>query len=316
MRTFIIRRLMQFVPVLILITMLVFSLLLAIPGDPVRALIGPGEALDPAQIRLLRQEYRLDEPMLVQYGVWLSKVMRGDLGRSNQTQRRVLDEVGFRALVTGQFGLVAWVLSVLIAVPAGILSAVYRGSRIDLLATVISVGGVAIPGFWLGILLILLFGVRLGWLPTQGFVSLMESPVQWLRHMALPAFSLGVTGSALIMRQTRSALLEVLAQDYVRMARAKGLSGRAVVWVHALRNALLPVVTIMGLEIGRIFAGAVVIETLFSIPGMGRLMVESVFQRDFPVVQASVLLMAVAVLIANFLTDVAYTLLDPRIKYD
>jgi peptide/nickel transport system permease protein len=175
---------------------------------------------------------------------------------------------------------------------------------------------VAIPGFWLGILLILLFGVRLGWLPTQGFVSLMESPVQWLRHMALPAFSLGVTGSALIMRQTRSALLEVLAQDYVRMARAKGLSGRAVVWVHALRNALLPVVTIMGLEIGRIFAGAVVIETLFSIPGMGRLMVESVFQRDFPVVQASVLLMAVAVLIANFLTDVAYTLLDPRIKYD
>jgi len=180
----------------------------------------------------------------------------------------------------------------------------------------VAVGAVAMPGFWLGIMMILLFGVRLGWLPTQGYVALGDNALDGLRHMVLPALALGITSAALMMRQMRSALLEVLTLDYIRTARAKGLGAWAIVLGHALRNALLPVVTVMGLEIGRIFAGAVVIETLFGVPGMGRLMVQAVFQRDFPVVQGCVLVMATAVLLVNFITDVLYGVLDPRIRFD
>ena len=174
----------------------------------------------------------------------------------------------------------------------------------------------AIPGFFLGILLILLFGVILGWLPTYGFVSIFSDPLKGMRYQLLPAISLGLAGAAMNMRQIRSSMLEVLAQDYIRTARAKGLTERMVIWIHALKNALLPVVTIMGLQIGRLFGGSVVIETLFSIPGMGRLIVDSIFQKDFPVVQACVLIVAFAVLIANLITDLIYAYLDPRIRYD
>ncbi len=312
---YIVRRLLQMVPVLALVTFLVHALMLAIPGDPVRALIGPGEVLDEEQIALIRKEHHLDEPVLVQYGIWLGKAVQGDLGRSTQNQRPVAEELGSRALVTLQFGIVAWITALFVGVPAGIASAVYRGRPVDYVATVLSIGGVAIPNFWLGIMAILLFGVTLGWLPTQGYVDIFEDPVEGLRHMALPAFALGVTSCALIMRQSRSAMLEVLAQDYMRTARAKGLSERVVIWIHALRNALLPVVTVFGLQTGRIFAGAVVIETLFGIPGMGNYMVQAIFARDFVVVQGGVLLMAVSVLTANLVTDLAYAWLDPRIKY-
>lgn len=316
MPQYIIRRLLQIVPVLLIITFMVFALMLAIPGDPARALIGPGEALDDEQLEIIRKKYNLDKPVLVQYGIWLGKVVRGDLGRSTQYQRPVAQELRTRAWVTLQFGIVAWVLAVLIAVPAGIISAVYRGRTVDYIATVLSIGGVAIPNFWFGIMSILLFGVTLGWLPAQGYVSLFDDPVQGLRHMILPAFSLGITSSALIMRQTRSAMLEVLAQDYVRTARAKGMPERTVIGVHALRNALLPVVTVFGLQTGRIFAGAVVIETLFGIPGMGNFMVQAIFARDFMVVQGAVLIMALAVLSANLITDLVYAWLDPRIRYN
>ncbi len=200
--------------------------------------------------------------------------------------------------------------------PAGILSAVYRGRAVDYIATVLSIGGVAIPSFWLGIMSILFFGVILGWLPTQGYVSIFDDPVDCIRHMILPAFALGITSCALIMRQTRSAMLEVLDQDYVRTARAKGMTKGVVIGVHALRNALLPVVTVFGLQIGRIFAGAVVIETLFGIPGMGNFMVQAIFARDFMAVQGAVLIMALAVLSANLLTDLVYAWLDPRIRYN
>jgi peptide/nickel transport system permease protein len=315
MRTYVLQRLLQMIPVLAFATLVVFSLMLLIPGDPVRMLIGPGEALDQEQIAIIRREYHLDRPVAVRYLIWVGSVVRGELGRSNRTHRKVIDEILPRAAVTLQLGIVAWVFSVSIAIPVGILSASFRGTALDLAATVLSMGGVAIPGFWLGIMTILLFGVTLGWLPTSGHASLIAQPWEAVRHLVLPAFSLGVTGSAIMMRQTRSALLEVLAQDYIRTARAKGLPPRAVIWIHALRNSLLPVVTVMGLQIGRIFAGAVVIETLFAVPGMGRLMVDSVFQVDFPVVQGCVLLMATTVLLANFITDLAYGLLDPRIKY-
>ncbi len=316
MPQYIIRRLLQIVPVLLIITFMVFALMLAIPGDPARALIGPGEALDEEQLELIRKEYNLDKPVLVQYGIWLGRVLTGDLGRSTQYQRPVAQELRTRAWVTLQFGIAAWVLAVLIAVPAGIISAVYRGRVVDYVATVLSIGGVAVPNFWFGIMAILLFGVTLGWLPAQGYVSLFDDPVQGLRHMILPAFSLGITSSALIMRQTRSAMLEVLAQDYVRTARAKGMPERTVIGVHALRNALLPVVTVFGLQTGRIFAGAVVIETLFGIPGMGNFMVQAIFARDFMVVQGAVLIMALAVLSANLITDLVYAWLDPRIRYN
>jgi len=316
MPQYIVRRLLQIVPVLLIITFMVYALMWAIPGDPARALVGPGEALDEEQLEIIRKEHNLDKPVLVQYGIWLGRALTGDLGRSSQYQRSVAQELRTRAGVTLQFGIAAWVLGVLIAVPAGILSAVYRGRAIDYLATILSIGGVAIPNFWLGVMSILLFGVVLGWLPTQGFVSIFDDLYEGLRHMILPAFALGITSCALIMRQTRSAMLEVLAQDYVRTARAKGMSQRTVINVHALRNALLPVVTIFGLQIGRIFAGAVVIETLFGIPGMGQFMVQAIFARDFMAVQGTVLVMALAVLTANLITDLLYAWLDPRIRFN
>lgn len=316
MLRYIIRRSLQIVPVLLIVTFMVYALMLAIPGDPVRALVGPGEALDEEQLELLRKEYNLDKPVVVQYGIWLGRILTGDLGRSTQYQRPVAQELRTRAWVTLQFGIAAWLLGILIAVPAGIISAVYRGRVVDYIATIVSIGGVAIPNFWFGIMAILLFGVTLGWLPTQGYVSIFEDPVNGLRHMILPVFAMGITSSALIMRQTRSAMLEVLAQDYVRTARAKGMPERVVIGIHALRNALLPVVTVFGLQTGRVFAGAVVIETLFGIPGMGNFMVQAIFARDFAVVQGAVLLMALAVLGANLVTDLVYAWLDPRIRYN
>ena len=316
MGQYIVRRLLQMIPVLLMVTMLIYGLMLAIPGDPARALVGPGESLDEEQLELIRKEHNLDKPMIVQYGLWLGKALTGDLGRSTQNQRPVGEELKTRAAVTLQFGVVAWIFAVLIAVPAGIVSAVYRGQAVDYFATVASITGVAIPDFWLGVMSILLFGVILGWLPPQGYVNIFDDPVEGLRHMVLPAFALGITSCALIMRQSRSAMLDVLAQDYVRTARAKGLLGYKVIWVHALRNALLPVVTIFGLQTGRIFSGAVVIETLFGIPGMGQFMVQAIFARDFMAVQGAVLVMALAVLIANLATDLLYAWLDPRIRYD
>ncbi len=315
MWTYVVRRLLQMIPVLAIITFIVYALMFAIPGDPARALVGPGESLDEEQLEIIRKEHNLDKPVIVQYGLWLTRALKGDLGRSTQNYRPVAEELKDRAQVTLQFGIVAWLLAVLIGVPAGIVSAVYRGKPVDFIATVLSIAGVAIPNFWLGIMSILLFGVILGWLPTQGYVDIFEDPAEGFRHMILPAFALGITSWALIMRQSRSAMLEVLTQDYVRTARAKGMRPRSVVWVHALRNALLPVVTVFGLQTGRIFAGAVVIETLFGIPGMGQFMIQAIFARDFQSVQGAVLLMALAVLFANLITDLVYAWLDPRIRY-
>lgn len=315
MWTYVVRRLLQMIPVLAIITFIVYALMFAIPGDPARALVGPGESLDEEQLEIIRKEHNLDKPVIVQYGLWLTRALRGDFGRSTQNYRPVAEELKDRAQVTLQFGIVAWLLAVLIGVPAGIVSAVYRGKPVDFIATVLSIAGVAIPNFWLGIMSILLFGVILGWLPTQGYVDIFEDPAEGFRHMILPAFALGITSWALIMRQSRSAMLEVLTQDYVRTARAKGMRPRSVVWVHALRNALLPVVTVFGLQTGRIFAGAVVIETLFGIPGMGQFMIQAIFARDFQSVQGAVLLMALAVLFANLITDLVYAWLDPRIRY-
>jgi len=314
MQAYVIRRLLQAVPVIILVTLMVF-LLLHLTSDPIALMTSGGEALDPQQREALRKELGLDKPILVQYGVWLGKVVQGDFGRSLKTQRLVIDELKVRLPVTAELGVISWLFSVVIAIPAGVISATRRGSKMDLTATVATMAGVAIPSFWLGIMLILLFSVQVRWLPAFGFVSFFSNPVEGFRHLVLPAFSLGLGAAALNMRQTRSAMLEVLSQDYIRTARAKGLHERTVVWLHAFKNASLPVVTLMGLQIGRLLGGAVIIERLFAIPGMGRLMVDSIFFADFPVVQACVLIVALCVVLANLATDLLYAYLDPRIRY-
>ncbi|WP_027515777.1 ABC transporter permease [Bradyrhizobium sp. WSM1417] len=312
---FLIRRVLQTIPVLFIVTGLIFGMLWMIPGDPARAFVGPGEVLDEQQLDVIRKEHSFDRPVVVQYALWLGKIVKGDLGRSVQTNRRVAGELAERAQVTLGLGLMGVLLAVVLSLPAGIASAIYRGRFADYLATILSVGAVAIPGFWLGIVMILLFGVELRWLPVQGYVPFSDSLRGWLAHIVLPAIALAVTSCALLMRQTRSAMLEVLAQDYVRTARAKGMPNSIVIWVHSLRNALLPVVTLLGLQVGQIFAGAVVIETLFGIPGLGSFLVQAIFQRDFAVVQAAVLLIALGVLTANLITDVVCAWLDPRIRY-
>ena len=304
------------IPVMFIITFLVFSLLWAVPGDPVYAYVGIDVVLDEEQLALLREKYNLNEPFLVQYFLWLQNVFQGDLGRSVESGLRVSEELMARAPVTFQLGLFALIFAITVSVPAGILSAVYRGKAPDHTATFFSIGAVAIPDFWLGIVSILVFSVSLGWLPTQGYVDPFEDPIEGLRHLILPSFALGCTSCALIMRQTRSAMLEVLAQDYIRTARSKGLYEVRIIFVHALQNSLLPVVTILGLQAGRIFASAIVVETLFGLPGMGTFVVDGVLGRDFQVVQGSVLLMAFMVLFCNLITDILYAWLDPRIKYD
>lgn len=311
---YLIRRVLQMVPVLFIVTGLVFGMLWMFPGDPARAFVGPGESLDEQQLEVIRKEHHFDKPVIVQYAIWLGAAARGDLGRSLLTNRRVAEELASRAQVTFGLGVMGVLIALVLSLPAGITAAVYRGRLADYAATVLSVGAIAVPGFWFGIMMILLFGVKLGWLPVQGYVPFRDSPSQWFSHLLLPGLSIGITSCALIMRQTRSAMLEVMPQDYVRTARAKGMSNTVVIWIHALRNALLPVVTLIGLQIGHIFAGAVVIETLFGIPGMGSFLVQAIFQRDFAVVQASVLLIALSVLAANLLTDLICAWLDPRIK--
>ena len=314
MGSYIVRRILQMIPVVVLVTIFVF-LMLHLSGDPITLLSGGGEALDQQQIAAIRAQYNLDRPLPLQYFIWLGKVFRGDLGTSIVTQQPVAYELKSRIPVTLELGLFAWLFSLVIAIPAGVLSATRRGSLEDTTATVLTIGGLAIPGFWLGIMLIFLFSVHWRLLPPFGFVSVFHNPIEGIKSQILPVIALGLGGAALNMRQMRSAMLEVLAQDYIRTARAKGLKERKVIWLHAFRNSILPVVTIMGLQIGRIIGGAVVVENIFAISGVGRLMVQSILTRDFAVVQAIVLFISVTVLISNLLTDLLYAYIDPRIRY-
>ncbi len=314
MTNYIIRRIFNMVIVILLVSFISFSLILLL-GDPVTALTGVGEALDEQQLENRRIELGLDKPIPVQYIIWVSKAVRGDLGRSVLTKRRVSEELMQRLPVTIELGTAAFLIGVIIAIPTGIISATRRGSKLDLVSTIFAISGAAMPQFWLGIMLILLFSVVLGWLPTYGFISVFEEPLNGLKHLILPAVSLGAGMAAVNMRQIRSAMLEVLAQDYIRTARAKGLRERSVIIIHAFRNASLPVITLMGLLIGRIVGGAVIIESMFSIPGVGSLLVFSIFSYDFPVTQACILLLATTVCVANLVVDIAYGYLDPRIKY-
>ena len=303
------------VPVIVLVSAIAFSLLFVLPGDPALAILGEEQAKNQQLYQQLRAELGLDRPLPVQYVDWASRVVRGDLGTSTRTQLPVSQLLVQRIGPTVQLSAMAMLLGVLVAIPVGIISAVKPNSRSDVIGTVLAMIGASIPPFWLGLLLILLFALWLRWLPPSGYVPPTRDLGANLALMVMPTITLAGGIAAIVMRQTRSAMLEVLRQDYVTTARAKGLVERVVLTKHALRNALIPIVTIIGLEFGHLMGGAVITETIFSVPGVGRLAADSIFQRDFPVLQAVVLLLAFAVLLANLLTDIAYAWLDPRIRY-
>lgn len=312
MLLFILRRILIAIPTLILVSMFVFALQKLLPGDPI--LVMAGEDRDPEVIALLRERYRMNEPLVMQYFYWAADVLRGDLGVSLRTNEPVLSLIASKLPVTIQLAVMSMLFAILIGIPAGILSAVRKGTWVDWLANLIALSGLSVPNFWLGIMLILLVSVNLGWLPASGYESPFVDPWKSLTTMIMPAFVLGTALAATLMRHTRSAMLGVLQADYVRTARAKGLRGRVVILKHAFRNAVLPVVTLSALLFGELLAGAVLTEQIFTIPGFGKLIVDAVFNRDYAVVQGVVLCTAVGFILMNLIADVLYVILNPRLR--
>jgi peptide/nickel transport system permease protein len=310
--SFILRRLALVLPTLLFVSVLIFGLQQLLPGDPALALAG--EDRDPGVVAFLRQKYHLDEPLPVRYRLWVEGVLAGDLGESIRIKQPVRDLVLEKLPVTGELATLAIVIALSIGLPMGIVAAVKHGSAIDHAATMAALWGRSIPNFWLGILLILLFSVEWGLLPASGFVSPAESLTRNLATLIMPAFVLGNAIAAVMMRHTRSAMLEVLNSDYIRTARAKGLSESRVVLHHALRNALVPVITLGALEFGELLSGAVLTEQVFTIPGFGKLIVDAVFNRDYAVVQGVVLCTALAFTLLNLVADIAYVLVNPRLR--
>jgi len=312
MLTFIVRRVAIIVPTLLFVSILIFCLQQLLPGDP--AIVLAGEDRDPSVVAYLRDRLHLDEPLPLRYLYWMKGVVRGDLGESLRMQKPVLDLILEKLPVTLELAFFAILVAVAIGIPAGIVSAVKRGTAWDYGANVVALWGLSTPNFWLGIMLILLFSVTLGWLPASGFVSPREDWRANLATLVMPAFVLGNAIAAVLMRHTRSAMLQVLNADYVRTARAKGLSERVVVLKHSLRNALTPIITLGALEFGTLLSGAVLTEQVFTIPGFGKLIVDSVFNRDYAVVQGVVLVTATAYITLNLLADIAYFAANPKLR--
>ena len=312
MFSFLVKRLFSILPTLVFVSMLVFGLQQLLPGDPAKILAG--EEQDPSVVAYLRERMHLDEPLPVRYLYWIGGVLKGDLGESVRTQQPVLELVLQKLPVTVELALLAFLIALVIGIPAGIASAVGRGTWWDAAANAFALWGISTPNFWLGILLILLFSVHLGWLPASGYVSPFEDLGANLAAMIMPAFVLGNAIAGVLMRHTRSAMLQVLSSDYVRTARSKGLSERVVVIKHALRNALTPIITLGALELGTLLSGAVLTEQVFTIPGFGKLIVDSVFNRDYAVVQGVVLVTATAYISLNLLADLAYFAVNPRLR--
>ena len=310
---FLLKRIASILPTLVVVSMLIFGLQQLLPGDPAKILAG--EEQDPTVVAYLRAKLHLDEPLPVRYGYWIGGVLQGDLGESVRTQQPVLSLVLQKLPVTLELALLAMTIALLIGIPAGIVSAVGRGTAWDTAANVLALWGISTPNFWLGILMIMLFSVQLGWLPASGYVSPFEDLGANLAAMIMPAFVLGNAIAAVLMRHTRSAMLQVMSADYVRTARAKGLSERVVVLKHALRNALTPIITLGALELGTLLSGAVLTEQVFTIPGFGKLIVDSVFNRDYAVVQGVVLVTATTYIVLNLLADLAYFAANPRLRH-
>lgn len=312
MLAFIFRRIAIVIPTLLLITLIVFSLQLLLPGDPALALAG--EERDPEVLAYIRAKYHLDQPIPLQYWYWLTGVLSGDLGHSIRTQMPVTQLILSKLPITLQLAVMAMIVALAIGIPAGIVAAVRKGGAWDFGANVVALSGVSIPNFWLGIMLILLVSVRWGLLPASGYVSPLEDPVRNLQTLILPSLVLGTAIAAVMMRHTRSAMIAALRADYVRTARAKGLRERVVVMKHALRNALIPVVTMSTLQFGELLSGAVLTEQVFTIPGFGKLIVDAVFNRDYAVVQGVVLFTGTVFILLNLIADLLYFLLNPRLR--
>jgi peptide/nickel transport system permease protein len=312
MLSYLLKRLAAVIPTVFLVTVMIFCLQQLLPGDPATMLAG--EDQDPGAIAYLRQKMHLDEPLPIRYGYWIGGVLRGDLGESLRIQRPVRELIQEKLPVTLQLAAMAMLIALLIGIPAGIVSAVYKDSAWDYLANIFALWGLSTPNFWLGILLILLFSVSLGWLPASGYVSPFEDLKANLLSMIMPAFVLGNAIAAVLMRHTRSAMLQVLNADYVRTARAKGLDERKVVLKHALRNAMMPIITLGALGFGELLGGTVLTESVFSIPGFGKLIVDAVFNRDYAVVQGVVLFTSTVYITLNLLADMAYFLVNPKLR--
>lgn len=308
MLTFIGRRVLSLVPVLLGVSLLVFLMTAVSLGDPVRAMMG--QRGDPALIAQIRRDYALDRSLHVQYGLWMRRLLGGDLGTSYHQQRPVGSVIAERFPATLRLAVVATAISVFLGVSAGLIAALRQNSWVDQAVMVVALFGISTPVFWLGMMLILLFAVTLGWLPVSGYGG-----GAW-QHLVLPAFTLGALHTGIVARMTRSSVLEVIRQDYIRVARAKGLAERVVLLKHGLRNALLPVVTVIGIGLGDLLVGAPITETVFAWPGLGRMLVAAVGQRDLPVVMGAVLIFALIYVTANLLVDLAYTWIDPRVRLE
>jgi peptide/nickel transport system permease protein len=323
MREFILKRLLQVIPTVLMITLVVFAMMQAIPGDPIVALLG--DAYDEEDASRLRREYGLDKPIVEQYAIWLGKVLRGDWGESYLSGREVLDDVVLRLPVTVELIILAMGVALLIALPAGMIAALRQNTWADYTAMTSALVGISIPDFFLGILLLLVFSFGLhGLLPSSGWVYLPgtcptvvceESVWGNLQHVIMPAIALGVGRAAILTRLLRASMLEVIRMEYITTARAKGLAENLVIIKHALKNALIPTVTIMGLQVGFMIGGAIVVETLFAIPGLGTYGINAIITRDYQQVQGFILLVALCFVLVNFLVDLTYSFLDPRIRY-
>lgn len=309
---FLSRQILLSVPTTLLLTFFVFSIVHLIPGDPAEALLG--NTASPEAIAAYRDKMMLDRSLVAQYAAWLGRLLQGDLGASVRTSEPVWDAIVARLPVTLQLSAYAMVVAIVIGIPLGVVAATHRNGVWDAVAQLIGLSGLAMPGFFLAFLLILFVSLRLGWLPVSGYVPLDESMIGNVRSLALPAIALGFTMLGAITRMTRTAMLEVLGETYIVAARAKGLSERTVIDRHALRSALIPIVTLVGLQLGNVLGGTIVIEKIFGLPGIGRLMIDNVYGHDFPVVQGVLLFLAVVRLVTNLLTDVLYAVLDPQVR--
>ena len=308
------RRLLSAIPVLFIVSLISFGLMRLIPGDPAASIAGPSAT--PAQIDQLRRDLGLDEPLLMQLLHYYQGLLQGDFGKSLLLGKGVLAATLERLPVTIGLSLYALVLTLLIGVTSGIIAALRQNTWVDQVAMMIAMLGISIPNFFLGLLMIIFFAVQLGWLPSGGYVPFSQDPLGWLRSTTMPAISLALLQAGLLARITRSGMLEVLRQDYVRTARAKGLPERQVILKHALANALIPIVTVVGIIISLLLSGAVVTEALFSLPGMGQLLTQAVLSRDYPMVQGGLLLVTTFLVVVNILVDILYAMIDPRVRYE
>lgn len=308
------RSIMGSLPVLLIVSLITFGLMRLIPGDPAAAMAGLGATAE--QLDQLRRDLGLEDPFLVQLAKWYGGLLQGNLGRSILMGQDVLEVTLIRLPVTIALSLYALVLTLLLGMVSGIIAALRQNTVVDQLAMVFAMIGISVPNFFLGLLMILFFAVYLGWLPTGGYIPLWDDPIGWLRTSTMPALSLALLQMGLLARITRSTMLEVLRQDYIRTARAKGLPRRTVVVKHALTNALIPITTVVGIIISLSISGAVVTESLFSIPGMGQLLTQAVLNRDYPMVQGGLLLTTTFLVLVNILVDIAYAILDPRVRYE